>query len=75
LVGFLHAANTRGLSLWRIQEGQESRKAEPKTTLPLRHPPASALGSLPSVALSSGRVKKCNIGKIRRQKKEVVLRI
>jgi hypothetical protein len=55
--------------------GAGARKAESKTTLPLRHPPASALGSLPSVALSSGRSKKCNIGKIRRQRKEVVFRI
>jgi|GEM_PF-5420886 hypothetical protein len=44
-----------GLPLLGTQEGQRIKEGQSREGLPLRRSPASALGSLPSVALSSGR--------------------
>ena len=44
-----------GFIAFGIQEGQDGKERQDQRTLPLHHPSASALGSLPSVALSSGR--------------------
>jgi hypothetical protein len=38
-----------------LKRGRMKKKGRIVLTLPLHRPPASALGSLPSVALSSGR--------------------
>ncbi len=51
----------RSLAHWENQEGQ-GKEGQKCKLLPLRHPPASALGSLSSVALSSGQVTDHNLG-------------
>jgi hypothetical protein len=43
-------------ALWSSRGAGFKRKAEPQTVLPLHRSPTSALGSLPSVALSSAWV-------------------
>jgi hypothetical protein len=49
------APEPQGVIALGTQEGQEKRAAGPVEILPLHRPPAAALGSLPSVALSSGQ--------------------
>ena len=52
----LVAGGTFGFNALGSSRGAEKKKGKP-VGLPLRHSPATALGSLPSVALSSGRAR------------------
>ncbi len=53
------APNPRDLLPYGIQDGEE-RKRQSETPCPSVYSPDSALGSLPSVAISSGQVQKNN---------------